>query len=157
MIRIIDTPNNMSQVSKNQLSNQVYEKIFNLLPRFLYKMTSKGKQLDLVDAFFTRTEKIVFAKRISIAFMLVKGYSYRQVSQKIKVSTSTILKIADSIKSHETSIAKELEVISEEDSFKDFLTAVGYNLNKIMPPKGGNWSSWRGRIEREKHKSDNPF
>jgi len=144
----------MSQVSKYKLSNKVYERIFSLFPQFLYKMTSKGKQRDLVDAFFTRTEKIVFAKRITIAFMLVKGYSYRQISQKIKVSTSTILKIADSLKSHSDSITKELQVISADDSFKEFLGSIGYSINKILPPRGGNWSAWRRRIEKEKKLSE---
>lgn len=147
----------MSQVSKNQLSNKIYEKIFLLFPQFLYRMTSKGKQSELVDTFFTRTEKIVFAKRIAIAFMLVKGYSYRIISQKIKVSTSTIIKIADAIKSNNKTVTKELELIAREDSFIEFLNNIGYNLIKMLPPKGGNWSTWRGRIERDKRESEIPI
>ncbi len=147
----------MSQVSKNQLSNKVYEKIFSLFPRFLYKMTSKGKQSELVNAFFTRTEKIVFAKRIAIAFMLTKGYSYRQISTKIKVSTSTIIKIADSVKNNESTVKKELELIATEDSFVEFLNSIDYQLAKLLPPKGGNWSSWRGRIEKERRDNEIPI
>ncbi|PIS18098.1 hypothetical protein COW38_01815 [Candidatus Collierbacteria bacterium CG17_big_fil_post_rev_8_21_14_2_50_45_7] len=146
----------MSQVSKNKINNKVYEKIFSLFPRFLFKMTSKGKQSELVDVFFTRTEKIVLAKRIAIAFMLVKGYSYRQISDKIKVSTSTILKIADSITSKQ-SIEEELKLIDAEDAFADFLNAIDYHVAKLLPPKGGNWSSWRGRIEKEKRDLENPI
>ena len=119
-------------------------------------MTSKGKQSELVDVFFTRTEKIVLAKRIAIAFMLVKGYSYRQISDKIKVSTSTILKIADSITSKQ-SIEEELKLIDAEDAFADFLNAIDYHVAKLLPPKGGNWSSWRGKIEKEKRESQIPF
>jgi len=146
----------MSQVSKNKINNKVYEKIFSLFPRFLFKMTSKGKQSELVDVFFTRTEKIVLAKRIAIAFMLVKGYSYRQISDKIKVSTSTILKIADSITSKQ-SIEEELKLIDAEDAFADFLNAIDYHVAKLLPPKGGNWSTWRGKIEKEKRESQIPF
>jgi hypothetical protein len=98
----------------------------------------------------------VFAKRIAIAFMLVKGYSYRQISGKIKVSTSTILKIADSI-SNNISVKKELDIIAKEESFKEFLNSIGYKLTTILPPKGGNWSAWRSRIEKEKNKLQNPF
>jgi len=156
MIRIIDT-RNMSQVSKNQLNNKVYEKIFSLFPKFLYRMTSRGKQSELIDSFFTRTEKIVLAKRVAIAFMLVKGYDYRQISSKIKVSTSTILKVADSLKSHPTSIKKELELIATEDAFVGFLNSIGYQLAKLLPPKGGNWSSWRGRIEKERRDTEIPI
>lgn len=140
----------MSQVSKNKLSNKVYEKIFSLFPKFLYRMTSRGKQSELIDSFFTRTEKIVLAKRIAIAFMLVKGYEYRQISSRIKVSTSTILKVSEALKNNPTSVRKELELIASEDAFVEFLDSIGYLLAKALPPKGGNWSSWRGRIEKER-------
>jgi len=147
----------MSQVSKNKLNNKVYEKIFTLFPQFLYQMTSHGKQTDLIDSFFTRTEKIVFAKRIAIAFMLVKGYDYRQISSKLKVSTSTILKVSDSLRDHPTSVKRELELIAKEDAFVEFLNSLGYNLAKILPPKGGNWSVWRRNLEQEKRDSKIPI
>ncbi|MFZ2200160.1 MAG: Trp family transcriptional regulator [Microgenomates group bacterium] len=146
----------MSQVSKNKLNTKVYEKIFTLFPKFLYRMTSHGRQSDLIESFFTRTEKIVIAKRVAIAFMLSKGYSYRQISSKIKVSTSSIVKIADVI-SKNTAVVKELELIASEESFLDFLNTIGYNTAKLLPPRGGNWSAWRGRIEKEKRDLENPF
>ncbi len=120
-------------------------------------MTSKGKQSELVDAFFTRTEKIVIAKRVAIAFMLVKGYTYDQIVGKIKVSHGTVAKIADSLKSHSASIIQELENITKEEAFVEFLGSIGYQLDKLMPPKSGNWSSWRGRIEKDKRDSKTPF
>lgn len=120
-------------------------------------MTSKGKQNELVDAFFTRTEKIVIAKRIAIGFMLVKGYKYDQIVSKIKVSHGTIAKIADSLKNHSEAITKELEGIAKEDAFTQFLDAIGYQVAKLIPPKGRNWSVWRGRIEKEKRESEIPF
>ncbi len=147
----------MSQVSKYQLSNKVYAKIFTLFPQFLYRMTSKGKQSELIDAFFTRTEKIVVAKRVAIAFLLVKGYTYDSIVNKIKVSHGTVAKIADSLKANEKDIVRELNNIAKEDAFSEFLNSVGYQVTKLLPPKGGNWSSWRGRIEREHQESETPF
>jgi uncharacterized protein YerC len=147
----------MSQISRNKLDVQVYEKIFSLFPRLLYKMTSKGRQLELIDSFFTRTEKVIFAKRIAIAFMLTKGYSYRAIAHKIKVSTGTILKIAESLRLNNQSTRKELESMATEDAFTDFLSAIGYSLAVALPPKSGNWSTWRGRIEKEKKAAKNPF
>lgn len=147
----------MSQVSKNKLNSKIYERIFTLFPQFIYRMTSKGKQIELVDAFFTHTEKTIFAKRIAIAFMLVKGYDYRQISSKIKVSTGTIANIADALKVHGDIVVKELESIAKEDSFVEFLNSIGYQISTILPPKGGNWSTWRGKLEKERRDSENPF
>lgn len=147
----------MSQVSKYKLNNKIYDKIFSLFPQFLYRMTSRGNQGVLVDAFFTKTEKIVIAKRVAIAFMLVKGYKYDQIVNKIKVSHGTIAKIADSLKSHSVVITKEFESIAKEDAFAQFLNAVGYQVTKLLPPKGGNWSAWRGRIEQDKREGESAF
>ncbi len=147
----------MSQVSKYQLNNKVYNKIFSLYPQFLHKMTKQGKQKEFVEAFFTRTEKIVIAKRIAIAFMLVKGYQYDQIRSKIKVSTGTIANIADVLKVNGESIAQELNKIAQEDAFKEFLGAIDYTISKILPPKGANWSTWRSRIEHNKQNSTQPF
>lgn len=140
----------MSQVSKNQLNNKIYEQIFLLFPKFLYRMSKKGHENDLINAFFTHTEKIVFAKRIAIAFMLNKGYNYRTISQKIKVSTSTILRVADSLKENSATIKQELNLIASEDAFVNFLNNLGYQMSKLLPPKGRNWSSWRMNVEKEK-------
>lgn len=147
----------MTQISKYKLNSKVYEKIFSLFPEFLYRMTSKGHQGLLVDAFFTNTEKIIFAKRIAIAFMLVKGYKYDQIVNKIKVSHGTVAKIAEALRVSGSAIIKELENIAKEDSFKEFLNSIGYKLTTMLPPKGGNWSAWRSRIEKEKNKLQNPF
>ena len=113
-------------------------------------MTNKGQQDLLVNAFFTSTEKTVFAKRIAIAFMLVKGYKYDQIISKIKVSTGTVSKIAEALRVSGSPIVKELENIAKEDSFKEFLGSIDYHLSSILPPKGGNWSSWRINLERER-------
>lgn len=147
----------MTQVSKYKLNKKVYEKIFSLFPQFLYRMTNKGKQGVLVESFFTNTEKIVFAKRIAIAFMLVKGYKYDQIVNKIKVSHGTVAKIADALKVNGDVIVKELENISKEEAFMEFLNSIGYQLTVMLPPKGGNWSAWRTRIEQERSDSKEAF
>lgn len=147
----------MSQVSKYKLDNKIYSKIFSLFPQFLYRLTSKGKQNILIDTFFTNTEKIVVAKRIAIAFMLVKGYKYDQIVNKIKVSHGTVAKMAESLKTHDHIITEELENIAKEEAFSDFLNAIGYRISVILPPKGANWSRWRGDLERKKSEGDQPF
>lgn len=147
----------MSQVSKYKLNNKVYEKIFSLFPQFLHRMTKNNQDHLLFDTFFTRTERIVVAKRIAIAFMLVKGYSYNQIVSLIKVSHGTIAKIADSLSTHDQIIIKELERMSANETFIEFLDTIGYNLAKLLPPKGANWSKWRGALEKSHRDSKQPF
>ncbi len=147
----------MSQVSKYKLSDKVYNKIFSLFPQFLYRMINIGKQESLVNTFFTNTEKIVIAKRVAIAFMLVKGYTYDFIVDKLKVSHGTVARIANEIKASDPIVPKELEKIAKEDKFVEFLNAIGYQVSSILPPKGGDWASWRRNLEEEKSNSEQPF
>lgn len=140
----------MSQVSKHQLSSKIYTKIFSLFPQFLSRMTSRGK-LDLfVNEFFAPTEKIVIAKRVAIAFMLTKGYTYEIICNKLKVSHGTVAKVATFLKSDDQTINKELEAIAKEEAFINFIDAIGFKLTSALPPKGGNWSAWKARVEKER-------
>lgn len=139
----------MSQVSKNILNNRVYERIFSLFPQLLHRMIARHQEDDLVKAFFTRTEKIVFAKRVAIAFMLVKGYTYQQIVTKIKVSYGTVSRISDVLRTNGSVVASELDSIAKEDAFLHFLNAIDYHLERITPPKG-NQRVWRKIVATKK-------
>lgn len=147
----------MTQVSKHKLNKQVYEKIFSLFPQFLGRLSRKGHQQLIFDALFSRTEQTMVAKRIAIAFMLVKGCGYAEISSKLKVSYGTVAKIAEILKNSSPEFVKELNLIAKDDAFSDFLNTIGYKLSVAMPPKGGNWSVWRRRIEKERREGTQPF
>lgn len=147
----------MTQVSKHQLNHQVYEKIFTLFPQFIGRLSRKGQEEMVVDVLFSRVEQTMIAKRIAIAFMLIKGYTYEQISGKLKVSFGTIGKIAELTKKADSYFVQELRNIAQEDAFSDFLNAIGYKVAVLLPPKGGNWSTWRKNIESEKEQGESAF
>lgn len=147
----------MSQVSKHKLNPQTYAKIFSLFPQFLNRLSRKGKEQILINALFSQTEQTVIAKRIAIAFMLTKGYTYHQIMSQIKVSLGTVAKIAALTKNADEIFAKELQSIAKEEQFVGFLNTIGYKLETALPPKGGNWSAWRRKIEEAKRNSREPF
>jgi len=147
----------MSQVSKHKLKNQVYSKIFDLFPEFIARLSKSGKQNVALNTLLSQTERTMIAKRLAIALMLIKGYTYEQIIDKLKVSFGTISKISEAIKTSDSSFTNELEKIAKADQFSDFLNIIGYKLSIVMPPKGRNWSTWRRRIEEEKRKGNQPF
>lgn len=80
----------MSQVSKRLLWPDVEEKIRSLLVECIAKCRDQQVAANFVDVLLTDTEKLMIAKRISIALMLVKGYSAPEIDEKLKVSLGTI-------------------------------------------------------------------
>ena len=97
------------------------------------------------------------AKRIATAFMLIKGYTYEQIKDKLHISNGTVGKIAELTKSADSKFIKELQSIAKEQAFGEFLDAIGYKLSVLIPPKGRNWSTWRRNIEANRRQSEQPF
>ena len=147
----------MSQVSKHKLSQKVYEKIFSLFPQFLGRLSRQGNAPVVINALFSTTEKTMIAKRIATAFMLVKGYTYEQIKDKLCISNGTIGKIAEITKNADLKFTNELQSIAKEQAFGEFLDAIGYKLSVLIPPKGRNWSTWRRNIEEDRRKAEQPF
>ncbi|MEI6690139.1 MAG: Trp family transcriptional regulator [bacterium] len=147
----------MSQVSKRKIDQKVYDKLFSLLPEFMGRLSRNNHQQDFVNTLFYTTEKTMIAKRLAIAFMLTKEYTYSQMISKLKVSQGTVAKVAEMVGNADKSFISELQNISKEQQFVDFLELIGYKIETMLPPKGGNWSVWRRRIEKDKQKSEQPF
>ena len=146
----------MSQVSKRYLSQKTQERIFSLFITGLLYSDSKDLTASLVEDLFTPTERVMLAKRFSIAYMLLEGYDYDSIAHILKVSKSTIgnvslwlkekgagfRKVIEKIKRHEAA-KKVLDDI--KDAFEDFIASV----------PGQNWSEskstlWHSRRERQK-------
>jgi uncharacterized protein YerC len=147
----------MSQVSKHKLSQKVFDKIFSLFPQFLGRLSRQGHAPVVINALFSTTEKTMIAKRVATAFMLVKGYTYQQIKDNLCISNGTIGKIAEITKNADSKFVKELQLMAKEQAFGEFLDSIGYKLSVILPPKGGNWSTWRRNIEQERRHREQPF
>lgn len=83
----------MSQVSKRRVSEDIYNRIFEILTKTILQFNNKNDMSDFLQEYLTPTEKIMLSKRLTIAFMISKGYDYRTISDVLKVSTSTVRNI----------------------------------------------------------------
>ncbi len=84
----------MSQVSKKVLPNHVKESLFNNFWDLLASIKNSREVKIFVEDFLSPTEKVMLAKRITIAILLTKGHDYRSISTLLKVSTTTVSTIA---------------------------------------------------------------
>lgn len=147
----------MPKVSRNQLNVQVYAKLFTLLPALLSACSTPAKAQGFANALFSSSEKTMIAKRIAIILMLIKGRTYQQISTKLKVSQSTIGKMAEVVAGADQVFLAEFRKIARSDTASDFWNALGYKLDTFLPPKGANWSVWRSRKLKEKFANEQPF
>lgn len=133
----------MSQVSKYPISKDVAERIFDIFIKTLIKIKDNASAQKLTDDLFTPTEKIMIAKRLSISFLLLKGYQYNDIKQLLRVSSPTIAAVGRSLRYGSGGYGIILESINKEEHLEKFFLEMGEKILSIPAriPKGG--SSWR--------------
>ena len=78
---------NLTQADEDQLFEQFYTLLADL---------QSPQEIELFfTSFMTPTERLVFAKRLAIAWFLEQGKSYDEINQHLRVSSATISSVAE--------------------------------------------------------------
>ena len=80
----------MSKVSKNKLPTATGELILDQLAEAFARLSQKEGVLQLLDSLITKTERIMFTKRLAIAVLLERGITYTRISKILKVSPVSV-------------------------------------------------------------------
>lgn len=80
----------MTQVSRYPIPKEVYGRIFEIFVKTISSLGDKKQIADFFVDFLTPTERIMLAKRLAIAFLLMKKYDYKMIARTLRVSSSTI-------------------------------------------------------------------
>lgn len=133
----------MAQVSKYPISKDIADRIFDVFIKSLIKIKNATDAQNLADDLFSPTEKVMLAKRLAIAFLLMKGYQYREISKLLRVSVTTIASVNLSLKYGSNGYKAILERISKEEQLEEFFLGIAEKLFSI-PASGGKGSgAWR--------------
>ncbi|MBI3092664.1 MAG: hypothetical protein HYZ02_00295 [Candidatus Levybacteria bacterium] len=145
----------MTQVSKYPISKDVADRIFEVFIKSLIKIKNDKDAKDLADDLFSPTEKIMLAKRLAIAFLLMRGYQYREISKLIKVSLTTIANVNLSLNYGKGGYKRILESIAKEEKLEEFFENIAEKLLSV-PAKslkgGGVWRYLHQEVKQAKRK-----
>lgn len=83
----------MAQISRRFMKPEVLRKIESLFIECVSRCEKPSVAADFLDDLLTRTEKVMIAKRIAIALMLLKQEDVRDISETLKVSFPTIYRV----------------------------------------------------------------
>jgi len=110
----------MTQISKRQLARALEGEVYDAFWMSIVETSKKEEAEHFFGNFFTRTERVNFAKRLAIAILLYKGYDWRQIRDLIAVSLSTIGKVAAKVE--EGSFKLFFEKLEKNEKWKRFWT-----------------------------------
>lgn len=128
----------MVQVSKNPLGKETNLEIQATLWWLLARLNQDNDVKSFLNCLLTKTEKIMLAKRLAIAFLISKEYNYRDISDVLKVSTATICRMKEIIDKSENNydiFIKKLEKREELKKFAKQFDKFVEGLVNIIPPQ----------------------
>ncbi|MCL5746859.1 MAG: YerC/YecD family TrpR-related protein [Patescibacteria group bacterium] len=150
----------MTQVSKYPISKNIADRIFEVFIKSLIKVKNDKDAEDLADDLFSPEEKIMLAKRLAIAFLLMKNYQYREIRDLLRVSLATIRKVSLCLNYGKDGYKKILGGIAKEEKLEDFFENMADKLLSI-PAKsskgGGAWRYLHNEVKNSKNKRHKAF
>lgn len=148
----------MAQVSRYPLSKLVYKRIFEILFNSIASVKSRDEVEDFFNDLLTPTERIVLAKRLAIAILLVKGYDYAAIRKTLHVSPPTIATVSVALRYKGEGYRKVVDKLLKEEAIKDFLLEVVDSFAAVGSIGGKGSHIWRDVRRRiRKKRGEKPF
>lgn len=88
----------MAQISKYRLPEKTESEIRSLFAEVISMLSIKDDIFAFLEDFLSPTERIVLSKRITIALLLKKGYSYEAIKKVLNVSSPTVADVNQKLK-----------------------------------------------------------
>ncbi|MFH1833318.1 MAG: Trp family transcriptional regulator [Candidatus Levyibacteriota bacterium] len=147
----------MAQVSKYPIHKDVQKRMFEIFKSVIASLKDSQDIDDFLEEFLSPVEKIMLAKRLSIAVLLEKGYRYPSIGNILRVTPPTIASVSISLKYSGKGYKKAVEKILRDEKISEFWQKVEDMLAKIPPSKGSTWSYYRRKHEERKWKNRKAF
>lgn len=147
----------MTQVSRYPIHKDVEKRMFEIFKASISHLRSSEDIEDFLEDFLSPVEKIMLAKRLSIAVLLAKGYTYPSISRILRVTPSTISTVSISLKYSGKGYKKLVNKILHDEKIDDFWQRMEDILAKIPPSKGSDWKYYRREYFKRRRKKQKAF
>ena len=131
----------MPHVSKRKLNNDVLLKINKLFLQSAVRLKDKEQAEGFFADLFTKTEQIMFAKRLALIFMICEGSTFDQICDVLKISPSTIARISKKIEAGDYARVTNLAQRRRERSFLEEYVRMLAGFR--MPPYASGRERWK--------------
>lgn len=147
----------MAQVSRHFMNPNIEKRVYEVFIESVKNTKDSSEVVDLLNDLLSPVEKIMMAKRVAIAFLLLQDkYTYDQISRTLKVSRGTIAKIHATFALQGKGYRKILGDILNRKNAKAALSEL-LDVITPLPPKGTNIGEWKKMKQKEKLKRERPI
>lgn len=125
----------MSMVSKRILNRDLENRIFDLFVKTVIDLKDGQEVKDFLEDLLSPSEKIMLVKRLAIAILLSKGYTYEAIDNTLKVSRPTINRVSFWLKHGKSGYQKAILKILKQKKKEELIDKIEEILTKLSPPK----------------------
>ena len=147
----------MTQVSRIPLRQEVEKRVYEVLMESVAAAKSHDTVSRLLDDLLSPTERLMIAKRLSIALLLLKRYDQRTISNWLKVSLGTVNKVSLSLQSGRNGYQSVIGIILRKEELKGFIQKIDDAMAEVFAPRNSNMRNWRRRRWEEKMADQKEF
>ena len=146
----------MTQISKYPLRKEIEKRVFDVFLDSIVMVKTREKVDRLITDLLSPTEKIMLAKRLSIALLLYKKFDQRSIVRVLKVSLSTVSRISRSLQHGSGGYVMVLASMMQKEEFQNYLEKLDDAMANMFT-MGRKLPHWRRRRWEEKINNKKPF
>lgn len=147
----------MPPVSRRKLPAGMHDHLVDILVQVLSSTNQTKSGLLFVNQFLSSSELTMLAKRLGVALLLKRGYTYNSIMSYLKVSKGTVAKVAEIVHTNDEESQSAINKIVTNKKIDEVLSKFDYYLSRLLPPKGRDWRSWRKNLENRRRNSEKPI
>ena len=147
----------MTQISKYPVNKEIEKRIMEVFLDTMAMVTTRNQAQQLLNDWLSPTEKIMLAKRLSIALLLTKKYDQRSVAKLLRVGLETVNKVNRALQSGTGGYDMITSAFLKQEKNEAFWEKVDDVLADFFPPDHRNWSQWRKDRREKKMAVKKPF
>jgi uncharacterized protein YerC len=125
----------MTKISRRFLNKELENHIFELFLNTIVEIRNPADARNFIEDLLSPTERIMLLKRLAIAVLLTKGFTYDDIDDTLKVSRSTIMNVSIWLKHGKSGYTRAVKKILETQKRKEFIDKIEEILLKLSPPK----------------------
>ena len=125
----------MPMISRRILNQELEKYILTLFAKTISDLEELNDIQIFIEDLLSPTERIMLAKRLAIAILLQKGYTYAEIDQTLKVSSPTINKVAFWLRHGKSGYQKAIKRILDNQKKEKLIDKIEEILLQLSPPK----------------------
>lgn len=138
----------MGRVSKRKIKPEIEDRVFEMFESYIASLRNSIETKEFLTSLLSTTEQVMLAKRLTIALMLAKGFSYQEIDEILKVSKSTVGTVDKQLRSGAIGYKKAIKKILNKEAIESFWNSLEELALSLSLPKQYGTQAYKNKSKK---------